>query len=143
MVPVEGVSPDRVPDSFNQARSGGRTHNATDIMAARGTPVLAVAKGRIVRLQQNALGGITLYLNDERGRFVYYYAHLDGYADPVTPGLQVEQGDIVGFVGTSGNAPPNTPHLHFQAMRIVDGRGIWDGAPVDVRPYMKKRGRRR
>ncbi len=143
MVPVEGVLPDRVPDSFNHARSGNRRHNATDILAPRGTPVLAATKGSVVRLQQNALGGITLYLTDDDGRFLYYYAHLEGYADPVTTGLRVEQGDVIGFVGTSGNAPPNTPHLHFQAMRIEGGRGLWGGTPVDVRPYMKKRGRRR
>ncbi len=142
MVPVDGVSPDGVPDSFNEPRADGRTHRATDILAPRETPVIAAIAGKVMRLRQNAAGGITAYLIDDEGRYVYYYAHLSHYSDRITEGLDVPQGFVIGYVGTSGNAPPDTPHLHFQAMRLVPGqRDWWNGTPVDVRPFMTKRGK--
>ena len=142
MVPVEGVSPDRLRDSFNEARSGGRTHLALDIPAPRGTPVLAVTDGSVLRMRQNALGGTTLYAVDRDRRFVYYYAHLDSYADRITEGLDLRQGDVLGYVGTSGNAPPDLPHLHFQAVRVDPSkRDWWNGPPVDVREFLRQAGR--
>jgi Membrane proteins related to metalloendopeptidases len=96
MVPVEGVEPRVLRDTFHEGRDGGRTHNATDILAPRGTPVLAAIAGEIARMSQNALGGITLYLTDNERRYVYYYAHLDRYADQVTPGMKVEEGTVIG-----------------------------------------------
>lgn len=143
MVPVEGVRPEQIRDTFYEARDGQRTHLAIDIMAPRGTPVLAASAGRIIRMSQNALGGITVYTLDESGKFVFYYAHLERYSDPATVGLQVRAGDVLGYVGTSGNAPPETPHLHFQAMRVTSAnKPWWSGPPVDVRPFFRIEGKR-
>lgn len=142
MVPVDGVEPSKLRDSFNDARGNGRSHRATDILAARGTPVLAVIDGVIMRMRQNAAGGTTAYLVDAERRYIYYYAHLDSYSDSMTEGLEVKQGFVIGYVGTSGNAPPDTPHLHFQAMRVNEGqRDWWNGTPVDVRPFMVRTGK--
>lgn len=142
MVPVDGISPRDLQDSFNDGRGDGRIHRATDILAPRGTPVVAAISGEIVRLRQNSAGGVTAYLVDDERRYVYYYAHLDHYSDRVTEGLKVAQGFVIGYVGTSGNAPPDTPHLHFQAMRLRNGqRDWWNGAPVDVRSFMTTKGK--
>ena len=142
MVPVDGVAPERVPDSYHQTRGEGREHMATDILAPRETAVIAAAPGKVVRLRQNSLGGVTAYLIDREQRYVYYYAHLAYYSVNVTEGLDVEQGFVIGYVGTTGNAPPDTPHLHFQAMRLDNGLLNWaNGTPVDVRPFMKKKGK--
>ena len=144
MVPVDGVSPRDLLDSFNDTRENGRTHRAIDILAPRGTPVVAAIAGEILRLNQNAAGGVTIYLIDDERRYLYYYAHLDHYSDQVTAGLRVPQGFVIGYVGTSGNAPPDTPHLHFQAMRLKEGqRDWWNGTPVDVRRFMTRQGRTR
>jgi murein DD-endopeptidase MepM/ murein hydrolase activator NlpD len=142
MVPVDGVEPRTLRDTFHEARDGGRTHNAQDILAPRGTPVLAAIPGEVARMSQNSLGGITLYLTDSEKRYVYYYAHLDHYSDQVTVGLKVVEGTVIGYVGTTGNAPPDTPHLHFQAMRIRPGQhDWWNGIPVDVRQFMIRPGK--
>lgn len=141
MIPVEGVSPNELRDTFHEARSGGRIHMATDILAMRGTPVLAAAPGRIIKLANSGAGGITIYIADVSGRYVHYYAHLMGYAPNVKEGLAVEEGDVIGFVGTTGNAPPDTPHLHFQVMR--SDANYWNGTPIDVRGFMTKPGRMR
>ncbi|HEY4956107.1 MAG TPA: M23 family metallopeptidase [Gemmatimonadaceae bacterium] len=141
MVPVDGVTPDRVPDSFNEPRGDGRIHRATDILAPRETPVVAAIAGEVVLLRQNAAGGITAYLVDDARRYVYYYAHLAYYSVKITEGLKVPQGFVIGYVGTSGNAPPDTPHLHFQAMRLNPGQhDWWNGTPVDVRRFMTRKG---
>jgi murein DD-endopeptidase MepM/ murein hydrolase activator NlpD len=139
MVPVEGVSPSALTDTYHEARSGGRIHMATDILAMRGTPVLAAAPGRIIKLANSGAGGITIYVADASGRYVYYYAHLMGYAPNVKEGLQVEEGDVIGFVGTTGNASPDTPHLHFQVMR--GDANYWNGTSIDVRGFITKPGR--
>jgi peptidoglycan LD-endopeptidase LytH len=141
MVPVEGVQPVSLRDTYHEARSGGRIHMATDILAMRGTPVLAAAPGRIIKLANGGAGGITIYVADASGRYVEYYAHLMGYAPNVHEGLPVQEGDVIGFVGTTGNAPPNTPHLHFQVMR--SDANYWNGTPIDVRAFMTKPGRMR
>lgn len=144
MVPVVGVAPAALRDSFNSARSGGRTHRALDIPARRGTPALAAVDGTILSMRQNTLGGTTLYLVDSQRRFVYYYAHLDRYHDRMSEGVEIRQGQIVGFVGTSGNAPRSFPHLHFQALRVDTGRrDWWNGAPVDVRAHFQITGHER
>jgi murein DD-endopeptidase MepM/ murein hydrolase activator NlpD len=141
MVPVEGVRPSELTDTYHAARSGGRIHMATDIMAMRGTPVLAAANGRIIKLAISGAGGIGIYVADVSGRYVYYYAHLMGYAPNVVEGLQVREGDVIGFVGTTGNASPDAPHLHFQVMR--GDANYWNGSPIDVRSFMTKQGRMR
>jgi murein DD-endopeptidase MepM/ murein hydrolase activator NlpD len=141
IIPVEGVDPSRVRDSYTAAR-GGRTHDAVDIMAPRGTPVIAADAGTILRLRQNDAGGITIYQLDPDGRFVYYYAHLDRYENGLVEGMAVRQGDVLGFVGTTGNAPKDTPHLHFQVM-VYRGRGqYWGGDPINPHPYMTRASRR-
>jgi murein DD-endopeptidase MepM/ murein hydrolase activator NlpD len=144
MVPVLGVTPDQLRDSFNEARDGGRTHRATDILAPRGTPVLAAIDGEVVTLRQNSAGGNTIYLTDLAHRYIYYYAHLDRFSDNVLTASRVRQGMTIGYVGTTGNAPPNTPHLHFQVMRMQPGHADWwSGTPVDVRSFMTVTGRAR
>lgn len=137
MVPVEGVHPDKLPDTYRQDRDGGaRSHQALDILAKRGTPVLSADSGTVLRLQRSPLGGITIYATDNERRFVFYYAHLDRYAAGLHEGQTVVQGEVIGYVGTTGNAPKDTPHLHFQVMRFVDARQWWSGPPFDPRPYL-------
>ena len=142
MVPVAGVAPSQLRDSFNEARDGGRTHRATDILAPRGTPVLAAIDGEVVTFRQNSAGGNTVYLSDSEHRYIYYYAHLDRFADLILQVVRVRQGQVIGYVGTTGNAPPNTPHLHFQVMRMSPGQADWwSGTPIDVRPFITKPGK--
>jgi murein DD-endopeptidase MepM/ murein hydrolase activator NlpD len=136
-VPVLGRYPADVGDTFRAGRSGGRQHNAADIMAPRGTLVVSADDGVIRRLSSNALGGITIYATDPDERFVYYYAHLDGYAPDLRVDQRVRRGDVLGYVGTTGNAPPTAPHLHFQIMRLLDRDRLWDGVPIDPRPFLQ------
>lgn len=135
MVPVQGVRAERVQDTFGDARGSTRRHNALDIMAPRGTPVLAADDGRVLRMHRNSLGGITIYALDPESRFVYYYAHLDRYREGLVEGAPLAKGEVIGYVGTTGNAPPNMPHLHFQVMRLTTERRYWDGVPVNPKPY--------
>ncbi len=128
MIPVVGIEPDDLSDSFHSPRSGGRTHNSIDISAPTGTPLVAIVTGTITRKHWNALGGRTLYLTSANGRYDYYYAHLDSYADGIEIGTDVRQGDVIGTVGSTGNA--RGPHLHFQ---VLDKRGSGRGTPVN--PY--------
>ena len=141
MVPVVGVAPGKIPDSFNEPRDGGRTHRATDILVPQGTPVLAAESGTVLRISQNTLGGNTIYMTDDGGRFIYYYAHLLRYADGLAAGAHVSQGDVIAYVGMTGNAP--VPHLHFQVMRREARRDYWNGTAVDVRPFFTLIGRAR
>lgn len=136
-VPVIGKYPDDVSNSFRDGRSGGRQHNAADIMAPRGTLVLSADDGVIRRLSSNALGGITIYATDPDDRFAYYYAHLDAYAPELRVNQRVRRGDVLGYVGTTGNAPANAPHLHFQIMRLLDLDRLWDGVPIDPKPFLQ------
>ncbi len=134
MVPVEGVQPGSIPDSFNEARDDGRTHRASDIIVPKGSRIVAAENGTIMRLSRNALGGITIYMTDDTGRYIFYYAHLEGYADGLTAQEHVLQGQLLGYVGMTGNAP--VPHLHFQAMRRDPGRrDYWNSPAVDVRTF--------
>jgi peptidoglycan LD-endopeptidase LytH len=141
MVPVVGVRPEQVYDSFLEPRSGGRVHHAVDIMAPRGTPVLAADDGRVLRLRRNTLGGITIYAVDPMDRYVYYYAHLERYAHGLAEGQVVTKGQVIGYVGTTGDAPANLPHLHFQMMRRPNAVRWWDGPPIDPKPYLALPGR--
>ena len=136
-VPVLGAYPADVPNSFVDGRSGGRRHNAADILAPRGTLVLSADDGVIRRLSNNALGGLTIYATDPDERFVFYYAHLDGFAPDLHVDQRVRRGDVLGYVGTTGNAPVNTPHLHFQIMRLLDRDRLWDGVPIDPKPFLQ------
>jgi murein DD-endopeptidase MepM/ murein hydrolase activator NlpD len=140
MVPVDGVGPGGVSNSFDDARSGGRTHRANDIMAPMGTRVIAAEAGTIIRLSSNALGGITIYMTDDSGRFIFYYAHLKGYAAGLAAKEHVLQGDLLGYVGMTGNAP--VPHLHFQTMRRDPRlRDYWNSPAIDVRTFFTLNGR--
>lgn len=125
IVPVAGIDPSDLTRQFDEHRSGGRSHQAIDILAPLGTPVLAANDGQIERLTRNRLGGITLYQRDPARGFVYYYAHLQRYASGLKEGDFVRRGEVIGYVGTTGNAPPDTPHLHFAILR--------QGEPID--PY--------
>jgi peptidoglycan LD-endopeptidase LytH len=137
-IPVAGVSPSRIEDTFTAARDGGeRQHNALDIMAPRHTPVLSADEGVILRLSTNTLGGITIYAADRDQDFVYYYAHLDRYHDRVAVGKRIFKGDTLGYVGTSGNAPRNVPHLHFQVMLWPADGKWWNGEPVNPFPVLR------
>ena len=132
-IPVQGVRASSLRDSFLEGRSGGRTHEAIDIHAPQGTPVVAVADGRIVRLHQGALGGNSIYHLDEDGRTRYYYAHLERYADGLAEGQRVKRGDVIGYVGDTGNAQPGDFHLHFSVSLLNDARQWWKGTPLN--PY--------
>ena len=133
-IPVAGKSMGQLQDTFDEGRDGGRVHRALDILASRGTPVLAADSGRILRVKSNALGGNTIYATDPQGRIVYYYAHLDAYQKGLVEGLVVARGDTIGYVGTTGNAPKDTPHLHFQVMRMPPDGKYWDGEPINPYP---------
>jgi murein DD-endopeptidase MepM/ murein hydrolase activator NlpD len=124
LVPVQGVAPGRLRDSYRHARSGGRVHDAIDIHAPRGTPVVAVTDGEVLKLHRGARGGTALYLLDDDGRTRYYYAHLDGYAEGIREGARVKRGDVIGYVGDTGNAAPGDYHLHF-AIAILSTRSRW------------------
>jgi murein DD-endopeptidase MepM/ murein hydrolase activator NlpD len=111
--PIRGLVAHDVKDSFRQGRAGGKLHEATDILAPRGTPIVAMEDGVIQKLFLSKPGGLTIYEFDRQGIFCYYYAHLDHYADGLKEGMPVNRGDVIGYVGTTGNAPPETPHLHL------------------------------
>ena len=133
LMPVAGADISHVEDSYNDPRDGERVHHAIDILAPRGTPILAADDGKILRMSTSSLGGITMYTVDAQVRLVYYYAHMEHYNEGMYVGRMVARGDTLGFVGTTGNAPKNLPHLHFQVMRwSADGK-FWNGEPIN--PY--------
>jgi murein DD-endopeptidase MepM/ murein hydrolase activator NlpD len=134
LVPVAGITVPQLRDSFDEGRDGERVHRALDILAPRGTPVLSADDGRVLRVRANALGGNTVYATDPQGRVVYYYAHLDAYQPGLTEGATIARGDTLGFVGTTGNAPKDTPHLHFQVMRMPSDGKYWDGEAINPFP---------
>lgn len=139
LVPVQGITREQLKDNFGEARGIGRTHGAIDILAARGTPVLASVDGTIQKLFTSNAGGLTIYQFDRDQRRVYYYAHLDRYADGVHEGLFVPQGTVIGYVGTSGNAPEGTPHLHFAIEDLPPTKEWWKGTPVNPYPLLMAR----
>jgi murein DD-endopeptidase MepM/ murein hydrolase activator NlpD len=133
LIPVEGVTPDQLTRQFADRRGATREHEALDIPAPRNTPVRAVEGGRIARLFLSKAGGITVYQFDPSEQYCYYYAHLERYADGLREGDIVSKGQLLGYVGTSGNAPPDTPHLHFAVFRLTGEKRWWEGTPID--PY--------
>jgi len=135
LVPVAGADMTKVEDSFNEGRDGGeRTHRAIDILAPRGTPILSADDGKILRMTTGGLGGISMYTVDPDARLVYYYAHMERYNDAMSPGRAIVKGDTLGFVGTTGNAPKDTPHLHFQVMSMPADGKYWDGDAINPYP---------
>jgi len=135
-IPVEGVRPEELRDTYSEVR-GSHAHEAIDIMAPRRTPVVAVDDGRIEKLFTSKAGGLTIYQFDPSSTFSYYYAHLDSYADGIREGAQVRRGDVIAYVGTSGNAAPNAPHLHFAIFRLTPERQWWKGEPINPYPILK------
>jgi murein DD-endopeptidase MepM/ murein hydrolase activator NlpD len=138
IIPVDGITPAQLSDTFTDARGEGRLHDAIDIMAPTGTPVRAVADGRIVKLFDSKPGGLTIYQFDATDTVAFYYAHLDRYADGVAEGQQVKQGDLVGYVGYTGNANPAGPHLHFAIMVLGPEKKWWQGAAINPYPYLRR-----
>jgi murein DD-endopeptidase MepM/ murein hydrolase activator NlpD len=139
LIPVAGIRPEQLQDTYTQSRSAGRTHNSIDIMAARNTPVLAAADGQIIKLFQSERGGITLYQLGTDNRTVYYYAHLERYADGITENRFARRGEIIGYVGDSGNAGRDNCHLHFSIWLVTDPKRFWDGENINPYPLLTKR----
>jgi murein DD-endopeptidase MepM/ murein hydrolase activator NlpD len=133
VIPVAGVRPEQLQDTYNDARSEGRRHDAIDIIAPRGTPVLAAVDGRVIKLFQSERGGVTLYQLGTDERTVYYYAHLDRYADGLSEGHFARRGETLAYVGDTGNATPGNYHLHFQVYTVADPKKFWDGN--NLNPY--------
>ena len=138
IIPVAGVRPDELRDTFSEARSEGRVHDAIDIAAPRGTPVLAAADGTILKLFHSDRGGTTIYQLSTDNKFIYYYAHLDRYAEGLTEGHFAKQGETIAYVGDTGNAGAGNYHLHFSIALTSDPRRYWEGANINPYPLLKK-----
>ncbi len=138
IVPVAGVRPDHLQDTFADSRSAGRVHDAIDIPAPAGTPVLAAADGEILKLFQSERGGTTIYQLSADKKLVFYYAHLQGYADRLFEGKSVRQGEVIGYVGDSGNAGPGNYHLHFSIAVVADPKRYWEGVNINPFPLLHK-----
>jgi murein DD-endopeptidase MepM/ murein hydrolase activator NlpD len=138
LIPVQGVKPADLRDTFSDSRSEGRVHDAIDIMSPRGTPVLAAADGRIVKLFRSVKGGITIYqLAAADEHLVLYYAHLERYADALAEGHLARRGETIGYVGDTGNAAPGNTHLHFQIYRVTDPKRFWTGDNINPYPLLR------
>jgi peptidoglycan LD-endopeptidase LytH len=137
LIPVAGVGPDDLVDTYSDARSEGRRHDAIDIMAPHGTAVLAAAEGTVLKLFESEQGGITLYQIDPDQRTLYYYAHLDRYASAIVEGMRLRQGDTIGYVGNTGNAGAGNYHLHFEISTTQDSEQYWGGTPTNPYPLLR------
>lgn len=138
LLPVQGVRREDLRDTFSEARSLGRVHEAIDILAPRNTPVLAVEDGRIVKLFSSVRGGLTIYQFDPTETYCYYYAHLESYAPGLKEGTVVARGQVIGYVGTSGNAGPDNPHLHFAIFRLNAEKHWWQGQAINPYPILSQ-----
>jgi murein DD-endopeptidase MepM/ murein hydrolase activator NlpD len=137
VMPIAGLKAEAIRDTFDQSRGDGqRRHEATDILAPRGTPVHAMVDGVIKKLFLSKPGGNTIYEFADDGENCYYYAHLDRYAAGLTEGRRVSAGEVIGYVGTTGNADPNTPHLHLAFFRLGPEKHWWQGTPVNPYPVL-------
>jgi murein DD-endopeptidase MepM/ murein hydrolase activator NlpD len=139
-LPIDGANIESFKGGFAEKRGSDRPHEAVDMLAPRNTPVHAVENGTIAKLFTSKAGGLTIYQFDPSGHFCYYYAHLARYADGLKDGQAVSQGDIIGYVGTSGNAPANTPHLHFAVFELNADKHWWQGKAIDPYRVFKDRG---
>lgn len=140
LLPVAGVAASQLTDTFNDARGGGtRVHEALDIMAPRGTPVLAAVDGKVEKLFDSDAGGLTIYQFDPTGTYCYYYAHLDAYAPGLREGQLLKRGDVIGTVGSTGNANPDGPHLHFAIFLLGPEKRWHEGTPVNPYPLFVTR----
>ena len=138
VIPVLGVKPEQLLDTFADARSEGRSHDAIDIAAPAGTPVVAASEGEIVKLFQSEKGGTTIYQLSPDKKLVFYYAHLQRYADGTHEGKYVRQGEVIGYVGDTGNAGAGNYHLHFSIATITDPKRHWDGTNINPYPLLKR-----
>ncbi len=134
LLPVQGITPSQLSDTFTDSRSAGRSHEAIDIMAAAGTPVLAVADGHVEKLFNSKLGGLTIYEFNADGTLAYYYAHLQRYADGVAEQQAVTRGQVIGYVGSTGDASPDAPHLHFAIFKLGPEKQWWKGDAINPYP---------
>lgn len=137
LVPVQGIAPAQLSDTFNDARGSERSHNAMDIMAPTGTPVVAVADGKLVKLFDSKAGGLTMYQFDTTETYSFYYAHLDRYADGIAEGQMLRRGQVIGYVGATGNADPSSPHLHFAVYRLGPEKRWHEGTPINPYPLLR------
>ena len=135
-LPIAGLKRSDLRDTFTEARGEGRSHEAVDIMVPRGTPVLAVVEGNVAKLFKSVQGGLTVYQFDNDNEYCYYYAHLDRYAAGLQEGMLLRRGDVLGYVGSSGNADPAAPHLHFSIFRLGADKKWWQGTPVNPYPLL-------
>jgi murein DD-endopeptidase MepM/ murein hydrolase activator NlpD len=136
-IPVAGIKPEALANTYQAARSGGRVHNAIDIMAPHGTPVVASAPGVVEKLFfSQGGGGISVYVRSPDKQWIFYYAHLEAYAPGLKEGQAVKQGDVLGTVGSTGNASPSGPHLHFAVNKMAAGDDWHDGSPVNPYPLL-------
>ncbi|HEU4477288.1 MAG TPA: M23 family metallopeptidase [Pyrinomonadaceae bacterium] len=138
-VPVKGVKPEQLLDTFKDARSEGRVHDAIDIPATAGTPVIAAAEGEILRLFQSERGGTTIYQSSKDKKLIFYYAHLQGYAAGLEVGKTVWQGETIGYVGDTGNAGAGNYHLHFSIMVTNNPKRYWEGTNINPYPLFKRK----
>ena len=136
LLPVQGVQPSQLQDTFTDARSEGRVHDAIDILAPAGTPVLAVADGRVEKLFDSEKGGLTLYQFAPDGVHCYYYAHLQRYAEGIAEDRQIRRGEVIGYVGSTGNADPSAPHLHFEVHLLGPEKQWWKGESINPYPLL-------
>lgn len=139
IVPVQGIPREALHDTFSDARGSERSHEALDIMAARGTPVVAAVDGHIEKLFDSVPGGLTIYQFDPAGRHAYYYAHLDRYAAGLEEGDAVAQGEVIGYVGSTGNASDDAPHLHFAIFVLGPEKHWWEGTAINPYPLLAGR----
>ncbi len=138
IIPVAGVRPDQLLDTYDDARSEGRVHDAIDIMAPAGTPVLAATNGKILKLFQSERGGTTIYQLSQDEKMIFYYAHLAGYADGLAEGSFVRQGDTIAYVGDTGNAGAGNYHLHFSIALVSDPKRYWEGSNINPYPLLRR-----
>jgi peptidoglycan LD-endopeptidase LytH len=141
IIPVAGVRPDQLIDTFDAARSEGRVHDAIDIPAAAETPVLAAADGKIQKLFQSERGGTTIYQLSADQKMIFYYAHLSHYADGLAEGDLVHQGQVIAYVGDTGNAGTGNYHLHFSIATVTDPKRYWEGTNINPYPLLQNRAR--
>ncbi len=137
IIPVQGVQPEHLTDTFDDARSEGRVHDAIDIVAPAGTPVLAATDGKILKLFQSDRGGTAIYQLSTDEKTIYYYAHLQRYADNLIEGNSVRQGDVIAYVGDTGNAGPGNYHLHFSISAVSDPKRYWEGTSINPYPLLR------
>jgi len=137
-VPVQGISRKELRDTFKDARGSARVHEALDVLAPRNTPVLAVEDGKVARLFLSVPGGITIYQFDPSETYVYYYAHLQSYADGLTEGKLVRQGETIAYVGDTGNAGVGNYHLHFSIASVTDPERYWEGTNINPYPLLRR-----